>query len=672
MQAGSSSAISTRLTSSRVEGPAPKTVSIESKTEDYSGPWWRYPPLRNPLLAGVIAGSAYLLAHLGLIDRTLEDGLYWLAIPLGGYHWAREGLERFVEEREIGIEMLMLAATAGAGILGLWEEAAALVVLYGVAEGVEEYTFARTRTAIRALLDLAPKEARVLRDGDEITVPADTLRPGDRFVVRPGESVPTDGRILEGESSLDESPVTGESVPVDKGPGMPVFAASINGQGALTVEATASFADNTLARIIHLVEQAQEQKGRAQQWMERFGRRYSPTVLATSLLMLVIPWLAGLDLDFWARRAVVLLVAAAPCALVISLPIAMAAGIAGAGRRGILIKGGAHLEHLGTIRTIAFDKTGTLTYGRPRVTDVLSLNGDEAALLSVAAGLERFSEHPIAHAIVDHARERGAAPADADGFAALTGAGARARIEDTVWYVAKPDFYKERGLSLGDLDERVAALQDQSKTVVLVGTENRIQGLIALQDTLREGAREVIRGLHDMGLRTVMLTGDNARTAQQVAARLGIDDVRADLKPDDKVNAVQELEQRGPVLMVGDGVNDAPALAAATCGMAMGAAGTDAAIEAADIALMADDLGKLEEALRLGHKARRVSLQNIVFSIAVLVVLIPAGVGGFISIAAAVLVHEASELLAVANGLRAGRPGPGPAPPGPRASGQTL
>ena len=550
----------------------------------------------------------------------------------------------------------MLAATAGSAILGLWDEAAALVFLYGAAEGTEEYTYARTRHAIRALLDLAPKEAHVLRDGKEITVPAETLKPGDRFLVRPGEALPTDGIIRAGQSSLDESPVTGESIPVDKGPGMKVFAASINKQGAIEIEATAAFADNTLSKIIHLVEEAQERKGRAQQWIDRFGRRYSPAVLAASVLLLIVPWALGLSFAGWSLRAVVLLVAAAPCALIMSTPVAMAAGIGAAGRCGILIKGGAHLEHLGTIRVVAFDKTGTLTHGEPAVTEVIPLDGDAKDLLSLAAGLEHFSEHPLARAIVNKARELDVSPATVSGFEALTGAGARGIVQGQVWYVGNPKLFEDQGADLSAVKTHVARLQEEGKTVVLVGNTTGIRGLLALQDRIRAEAQSVIAALHALGIRTVMLTGDNGRTAQAFARMLGIDDVRAELKPDDKVRAVGQLQrEHGAVLMVGDGVNDAPALAAATCGVAMGAAGADAAIEAADIALMADDLAKVEEALALGRKARRISVQNIVFSISILAAMIPLAVFGILGVAVTVLVHEASELLAVANGLRAGQ-----------------
>ena len=622
----------------------------------YDGPWWRYPPLRNALLSGLIAGAGFVLAHLGFIPERIENIFYWLAIPLGGWHRAREGIEELIEEREVGIEILMLAATAGSGILGLWDEAAALVFLYGAAEGTEEYTYARTRASIRALLDLAPKEARVLKNGAEVTVPAESLIPGDVFVVRPGEAIPTDGMIRSGNSSLDESPVPGESIPVDKGPGMKVFAASINKQGALEVEATAAFADNTLSKIIHLVEEAQERKGKAQQWIERFGRRYSPAVLAGSALLLVVPWVLGWSLAEWSLRAVVLLVAAAPCALIMSTPVAMAAGIGSGGRRGILIKGGAHLEHLGAIRTVAFDKTGTLTHGEPVVTEVVMLDGTEQELLAIAAALEHYSEHPLSRAIVAHAQATGAQAVAVEAFEALAGAGAKARIGNQTWYIGSPALFERLGAGRKTAETRITALQEQGKTVVLVGNENGVRGLIALQDHVRAGARETIARLHAHGLCTAMLTGDNARTAHAVARALGIDDVCADLKPEDKVAAVQQLEKlHGAVLMVGHGVNDAPALAAATCGVAMGAAGTDAAIEAAYVALMADDIGKVEEALALGRKARRISAQNIVFSLLVLAAMIPLAVLGVIGVAVTVLVHEASELLSVVNGLRAGR-----------------
>ncbi len=627
---------------------------MSNNGEEFTGSWISYPPLRNALIAGVIALAAFILERAEFIGEAAATWFYLIAIPLGAYMWVREGIEKLTEDHEIGISMLMMAATIGAGYLGMWDEAAALVVLYGAAEGIEEYTYSRTRHAIRSLLDLAPKEARVIRDGNEQIIPAEDLRIGDEFIVFPGESLPTDGVIVKGESGLDESTVTGESVPVDKKTGDNVFTASINCQAALTVRATAGFFDNTLSRIIDLVENAQEQKGRAQEWMERFGRRYSPLVLLTAVILVLIAVFPQSDSAFWIEKAVILLVAAAPCALVISLPITMAAGISGSAKRGILIKGGAHLEHLGIVKTIAFDKTGTLTHGKPRVCDVISLQDSESTLISLAAGLEKYSSHPLATAILEFAEEQNVEITAAADSEALFGSGVKGRIDGQNWYLGNPGLFQDMGVDLGDVDEKIGRLQSEGKTVVVLGNDQQIIGLIAMQDTLRENVGGVIQGLHAMGIHTVMLTGDNLLAARRVAEQLGIDDVRAGLKPDDKVFAVQELLKDGSVLMVGDGVNDAPALAAATCGVAMGAAGTDAAIEAADVALMADDLAKLEEAIQIGHKARRVGRQNIVFALIILGILIPAGVGGFISVAMAVLVHEVSELLAVANGLRAG------------------
>ncbi|HMN47245.1 MAG TPA: cation-translocating P-type ATPase [Povalibacter sp.] len=620
-----------------------------------SGRWWSFPPLRGALLAAVIAGTAFVCERLGVLPHQIAIGAYALSIPIGGWHWIREGIEELIHERKIGIEILMMAATAGAAVLGLWDEAAALVVLYGAAEGLEEYTYARTRSSIRSLLDLAPKEAQLLEgSGSERTIPATELKPGDRFVVRPAQGVVTDGVIVEGRSSLNEASITGESMPVEKGPGDKVFAGSINTEGALVVEATAAFADNTLSRIIHLVEEAQERKGRAQQWIERFGRRYSPAVLIAAALLLVVPALFGLPIDFWARRAVVLLVAAAPCALIMSMPMAMAAAIGSAGRHGILIKGGAHLEHLGRIRIIAFDKTGTLTIGRPEVTHVIGNPLEENELLRKAASVEHFSQHPLAQAIVTEAERRGLTREPAQDFQSITGGGAEAMIGSQRWLIGSPALMREQGIALNALDAKITALQREGNTVVAVANAGKAVGLITLQDQVRPEAAEVVRELQRRGIRIIMLTGDNTLTGEAVARRLGIEEVRAELKPQDKVGEIEEIMLHTPVLMVGDGVNDAPALAAATCGIAMGAAGTDAAIEAADIALMADDLNKVIVALDFGEKARRVSLQNIVLSIAILIVMIPLAVIGLIGVATAVLVHESAELLAVANGARAG------------------
>ena len=627
----------------------------EREHEGYEGKWYGHPPMRNALIAGGITGAALALSQLSLIPPVAEIVLYLIAIAIGGYHWTREGIEELIEDKEIGIEMLMIAATVGSAILGMWNEAAFLVFLYGAAEGLEEYTYDKTRASIRKLLDLAPQKATVLRNGKEVVIPAEELQVGDEFLVRPGESIPTDGVIIKGSSSLNEAAVTGESMPVHKKEGMKVFAGTLNQDGALVVRAQASFADNTLSKMIHLVEEAQEQKGRAQAFIERFGRKYSPLVLVSALLMIVIPWLLGASVSFWANRAVVLLVAAAPCALIMSMPVAMAAGIGRAGRSGVLIKGGVHLENLGKLKAIAFDKTGTLTKGQPEVTDIVSLGKSQSEVLQIAYSVEKLSEHPLGRAIVRKAETEKLTPLSVQDFHTIAGYGAQARIDGKLFVVGRQELLPDRNLPEA-FQAEIERLRSEGKTVIVVGNDEGVQGLIALRDEIRPNARTVIKELHAMRIKVAMLTGDNPGTAEAFARELGIDDVRAGLKPDEKIQAIEQLEQRyGPVAMVGDGINDAPALARATVGFAMGAAGTDAAIEAADIALMGDDLEKVPFALTLGKKARKVSKQNIVFSLLVLAVLIPSALLGRMTVALAVFFHETSELLAVANGLRAGK-----------------
>ena len=617
--------------------------------------WWTHPVLRNALAAAAVSVAAFALGHTGLIASRFEDLAYLIAVPLGAWHWAREALEKLVEEHAVGIGLLMLAATVGSCLLGLFDEAAFLVVLYGAAEALEDFAYDRARHAIRALLKLAPKQARILRDGGETTVPAETLKPGDRFRVRPGEAVPTDGLVVAGKTSLDESAVTGESIPVDKGPGMLVFAGTLNRQGSIDVEATAAFADNTLAKIIALVESAQARKASAQQWIERFGRWYSPAVLIVAVALVIAGVLTG-GSSLLFKKAVVLLVAAAPCALVMSMPVAMAAAIGRGGRRGILIKGGLHLEHLAAIQVVALDKTGTLTRGRPEVAQVFAADGSEARLVSLAAGIETFSEHPLARAIVAYALARGFKPTPVSDFESLAGAGAKATWMNEEWFVGSLTLFTNLGMELAAIEDRVREFEEAGGTAVLLGTRARVIGIFSLADRLRDEAPDVIRSLHEMGLRVVMLTGDNERAARSVAKAVGIEEVRAGLRPEDKVRVVRELGKgERAVMMVGDGVNDAPALAEATCGVAMGAAGSDAAIEAADVALMADDIARLPDAVELARRAIGISRQNIAFSLFILAILIPAAVFGLLSVAQAVVVHEGSELLAVANGLRAGR-----------------
>jgi Cd2+/Zn2+-exporting ATPase len=547
--------------------------------------------------------------------------------------------------------------------MGQAVEGAMLVFLYSISEAAEGYTEDKTRAAIRALMDLTPKRALVIRDGRETEIPIEEIRVGDLFLVRPGQSVATDGVVRVGASSVNQSPVTGESIPVDVGPGDPLFAGSINGEGALEVNATKTFADNTISRIIHMVEEAQERKGRSQRFIERFGARYSPLVLVIGILIAVVPpLLFTASWGTWAIRATVFIVAAAPCALVISIPITLVAALGTGARQGVLIKGGVYVEELAKIKVVALDKTGTLTRGEPRVSDVLACHDSTGGrgispeeVLALAAGIERRSEHPLARAILRYAKERGVAPAQVTDFQALTGAGASAREDGATVYVGSPDLFRgQLGTSLDCAQDDIVRLQSEGKTVVVVGDVERPRGLIAIRDVLRPNARRAIEALQAAGIeRVVMLTGDNERTAQAIAGELGIAHVHAALAPEAKVRLVSELVQRhGHVAMVGDGVNDAPALAEATIGVAMGAAGTDVALETADVALMADDLEKLAYALRLAQRTRSVVRQNLALSALVITALAIGAVTGSFTLPIAVLGHEISEFVVIGSGLR--------------------
>lgn len=621
---------------------------------------WKNPKVLTSVASGVLLLVGWLVGLAGA-PGTVPVAVYAVALLIGGYYFGREALEELIFEREVGIELLMSVAAVVAALMGQVAEGAMLAFLYSISEATEGYTEEKTRSAIRALMDLAPKRALVRRDGREVEIPVEEIKVGDVFIVRPGEGVATDGVVVAGNSSVNQAPVTGESMLVEKAAGDVVYAGSINGEGALEVEATKAFADNTISRIIQMVEEAQERKGRSQRFIERFGRKYSPAVLLLGILIaLVPPLLFGAGWAEWITRATVFVVAAAPCALVISIPITLVASLGTAARKGVLIKGGVYVEELAKVKVVALDKTGTLTRGKPEVTDVVPLKAGRRArttreVIEVAAAIERRSEHPLARAIVLHAEEAGAQPPEVEEFRALTGAGAVARLHGRMVCIGSPALFEERlGVSLESAISEIERLQDEGKTVVVVGDEEAAWGLIAIRDNLRENARRVVEELHAAGIeKVVMLTGDNERTARAIAREAGIDEIHAELKPEDKVTRVRDLARRyGHVAMVGDGVNDAPALAEATVGVAMGAAGTDVAIETADVALMADDLEKLVYALRLARRNQRVVRQNLALSIAVIAVLVVGAIAGAFTLPVAVLGHEVSEFIVIASGLR--------------------
>lgn len=618
---------------------------------------WRNRRVLTSAASGVLLLVGWVLASAG-VAAVIPVGVYLLAMAVGGYDFAREGFEEFFHERRVGIEFLMTTAAIAAAAMGAPGEGAMLVFLYSISEAAEGYTAEKTRSAIRALMKLVPPTAVLRRDGDEVEVPAEDVRPGDIFIVRPGGSIPTDGVISSGHSALDEAPVTGESIPVEKAPGDTVLAGTINQSGALDVRATKAFADNTVSRIISLVEQAQERKGTSQTFIERFGHRYSPLVLLGGVLAAVLPPLAwGGSWDASIRLGTILLVAAAPCALVISIPITLVGALGTGARRGILIKGGIFVEELARIRSVALDKTGTLTVGKPAVTDVVSVRSetDDGQVLAISAGVERSSEHPLARAIVAEATARGVAIPESSGFQAQIGAGATAEVGGRVVHIGSRTYFSDDlGIDLGPLADELSRLENEGKTLVLVGTSDAVQGVVALRDNLRPEARDALERLRAVGVeKIVMLTGDNEGTARAIAAEAGVDEVHAKLKPADKVEKLRELAQRyDHLLMVGDGVNDAPALAEATVGVAMGAAGTDVALETADVALMADDLRKIADALLLGQYTQRIVRQNLALSVVVIGATVAGAIAGWFTLPIVVLVHEISEFVVIGNGLR--------------------
>lgn len=625
---------------------------------------WEHREVRWSASSGLLLLAGFVASVTGAAN-ALTTALYIAAAVVGARFFAREALEDLVRERKVGIELLMTVGAVAAGALGEWGEAAMLVFLYSISEALEEFTEARTEGAIRALIDLAPKTVTRLRDGEQVQVPAAELEIGDRFLVRPGEGISTDGVIIEGASALDESAVTGESIPVEKTVGQKVFAGTLNGTGVLTIEATATHENNTLAKIVHLVTEAQEEKGRAQRFMERFAGRYSPAVLALGVLVAVAGGLATSDWATWLARAATVIVAAAPCALVISIPITYVAAIGNAGRRGVLVKGGVVLEDLATVRVAAFDKTGTLTHGRPKLVEIVTAPGfDERETLALAAGVEQMSEHPLAKAVVEEAIDRDVAPAEVIDVNALVGAGIEGRLDGYRILVGSPQLMAERGTPLDVFGDAVERLESSGATAIVLVVDDAAQAVFGLADTIRDQAPSTVVALKAAGIeRTVMITGDNQRTAAAIAARAGVDDVLAGQRPEDKAAAIAALQTRyGGVVMAGDGINDAPALAAATVGVAMGSAGSDAALEVADVALMGDDLSKLADALHLARRTRVVVRQNLALSFAVLVILVPGALLGVLNLPATVAVHELSELLVILSGLRMARAGTEPRP----------
>ena len=607
------------------------------------------------MLGGVTAALTGTEPGFGDGVPPLARALYALAILSGVWFVAPRA---WYAARTLRPDMNLLMTIAVAGAVGIseWFEAATVAFLFSLSLALESWSVDRARRAVAALLELSPSTVRLVTPDGNRDVSARDAAIGSVFLVKPGERVPLDGEVRAGQSQIDEAPITGESLPVPKEPGSSVFAGSINGDGALEVVSTKPADDTVLANIIRLVRQAQSRRAPSEQWVSRFARVYTPAVFVFAIAVFLLPpLLFGGAWEGWAYRALVLLVIGCPCALVISTPVSIVAALTAAARRGVLIKGGVFVETPARLATVAFDKTGTLTEGSPAVIKVVTEDGQpEERLLAIAASLEAHSTHPLARAIVAHAHAQGVSAGAVQDFQALPGKGATGWVDGRQYWVGSQRYLEERGQATNDVHAKLEALSMGGRTVVVVGDDEQVRGLIALSDPVRREARDIVDALHRAGVdRVVMLTGDNAATAESIARETGVDQVQAELLPTDKVAAIETLLARhGPVAMVGDGVNDAPAMATATLGVAMGAAGSDAAIETADIALMADDLTKLPWLVGHSRRTLRIIRQNIGFSLGVKAVFVALTFAGFASLWAAIAADMGASLLVVFNGLR--------------------
>jgi Cd2+/Zn2+-exporting ATPase len=615
----------------------------------------RNPELAMSLLSGVLTGIAFFGERFFGLPAPVAIGLYVLAYFAGGWDLARHTIPTVIRGK-FDVEFLMLVAAIGAAALGEWFEGALLLFLFSFGHALEHFAMDRARNAIEALGKLSPKIALVRRDHQEIEIPVEQLRVGDIAIVRPGDRVSVDGEILAGRSAVDQSPITGESVPVEKAVGDGVFAGSINGDGALEVSVSKLAKDTTMARVIQMVEEAQSQKSPTQSFTDRFETIFVPTILVVVVLAAIAPPLLGwLTWKVAILRALSTLVAASPCALALATPSAVLAGIGQAARNGVLIKGGVHLENLGALQAIALDKTGTITRGQPEVADIAAIGIEERELLRLVAAVETRSTHPLAQAVVRRAQNEKLELPAAGELQNLQGRGVQSEIAGELIRVGNKKMFDEAGLPIpAQLQEQIQDWSENGKPVMIASRGQAILGALALADVIRPESRKALETLRQMGVtHLIMLTGDNARVAKSIAQTAGVTDFRGDLLPEDKVSAMQELLQKhGKVAMVGDGVNDAPALATATVGIAMGAGGTAVALETADVALMADDVSKLPFAVGLSRKSRAIIRQNLWISLGVIALLMPSTLLGFAGISIAVVLHEGSTLLVVANALR--------------------
>ncbi|MEK5446179.1 heavy metal translocating P-type ATPase [Paenibacillus sp. FSL R7-0331] len=600
----------------------------------------------------VLIALAWLLERQGLQAGAIT--LFVLAYAVGGYRKAWEGMETLIKEKDLDVDLLMVVAAIGAAAIGYWLDGAVLIFIFCLSGALEDYSMEKTNQDIAAILKYRPETAVLLKNGTEVTVQASQLITGDIVRVRPGERIPCDGIVLEGVSAVDQSTLTGESVPADKMPDDGVYAGSINGQGALKLRVTKPAEDTLLSRIIHMVQEAKNETPPSQLFVERFEGIYAKTVVGAALLLMILPpYLLQWTWEDTIYRAMIFLVVASPCALVSSIMPAILSGISNAARKGVLFKGGIHLEAMAGVQAVVFDKTGTLTEGKPVITAVYPADGmTEAELLGLAASLERLSRHPVARAVVECAGAKRIALAPVTAMQDVTGFGVSGIVNGALCMIGKRSL-----LQTQKLDERsqaiAAQLEADGNTVIYVEAGGHIAGMLAVQDRVRSHSAEAVKQLKNMNKKVIMLTGDARHTAEAIARQCGIDEVYAEMLPDGKLEMIKELTGKyGKVAMVGDGVNDGPALAAASVGIAMGAAGSDVALETANVVLMNDDITKIPYAITLGRRTSRVIRQNIAFALAVIVILVVSNFWGGLNLPSGVVSHEGSTLAVILSGLR--------------------
>ncbi|MFP3845822.1 heavy metal translocating P-type ATPase [Priestia filamentosa] len=619
-------------------------------------PFWRQKENIKVYISAILLVISWFLGkHYGE-EHIFPTIGYAASIVMGGYSLFIKGLKSLIR-LNFDMNTLMTIAILGAAVIGEWGEGATVVILFAISEALERYSMDKARQSIESLMDIAPKEALIRRVNEEMTVHVNDIQVGDIMIVKPGQKLAMDGVVIKGTSTLNQAAITGESVPVTKTIDDEVFAGTLNEEGLLEVKVTKRVEDTTLSKIIHLVEEAQAERAPSQAFVDKFAKYYTPAIIIIALLIAVVPSLLfGSDWSQWIYEGLAVLVVGCPCALVVSTPVSIVTAIGNAAKNGVLIKGGAHLEEAGALKAIAFDKTGTLTKGVPAVTDIVTYGGNENEWLTLTAAIEKGSQHPLASAIIRKAEENGLNFNNiiVEEFQSITGKGVKAKINNEMYYVGSPSLFEElHGTISDDKKQKIAEMQTQGKTVMVLGTEKETLLFIALADEMRETSKEVINKLNNLEIKTLMLTGDNQKTAIAIGNQVGVSDIKADLLPEDKLNFIKELRGKyQSVAMVGDGVNDAPALAASTVGVAMGGAGTDTALETADIALMSDDLDKLPYTIELSRKALVIIKQNISFSLAIKLIALLLVIPGWLTLWIAIFADMGATLLVTLNSLR--------------------